>query len=86
MSVTIHLEDIVIEDRRAAIEEAVREAFGARPGDWEVWIHEPRYDPRYIITISGPNEFKWEQNFFGPIQQSPDNIREEIVRALAKHA
>ena len=84
MPVTIRQNGIALSDKRAGVEGAIRDAIGGRPGEWEVWIDGPRLDPYYIISMTGPEGFQLRLNLFGPFQQAPENIRNEIAAALPK--
>ncbi len=71
--------DIPLKDQRDKISEAVQSAVGARPGDWEAEIHSSSW----VVTLTGPNEFHWEHEFFGPDEQDPEFIRETVEEGLA---
>ena len=71
--------DIPLKDQRDKISEAVKRAVGDRPGAWEAEIHSSAW----TITISGPNEFHWEYEFFGPDEQDPEFVGKTIQQALA---
>jgi hypothetical protein len=86
MPVTITQNDIAHPGKRAEVEAAVCEAMGDRSGEWQVRIEEPRFDPYYIVSIIGPEGFQAKLNFFGPIQQSADNIRLEVAAALPQES
>ena len=70
-----------------AVQEVVLEAIGKRSGDWRVQIHENQNSPSWHITIWGPKDFHWTQEFFGPEEQNPSDgyvaIRSAVAEALA---
>jgi hypothetical protein len=35
-----------------------------------------------VVVIEGPNQFKWEQEFFGPSEQNHYFIREAVSKAI----
>ena len=76
--IEIFSNDIPVADIRDQVSQAVRGAIGNREGDWEVEIHSSSW----IITITGPDDFHWEHEFFGPDEHEPDVIKEEIEAAL----
>jgi len=69
----------------AAVERAVLDAIGERPDDqtWAVRISEPSDRSDYIIHIEGPG-FRWRQEFFGPLEQTPSFVFDEVKRALGR--
>ncbi len=75
---------IPLPDEQQAVEQAVLDAIGERPESelWTVRIDEPADRPDYIIDIRGPN-FKWRRGFFGPVEQTPDFIHDEVRKALS---
>ena len=68
-------------DSRESIQRAVIEGIGGRP--LTVRIFEPALSPDYMIRIDGPEGFKWERTFFGPVEQTADFIQEEVRKATA---
>lgn len=70
-------------DCRKSIQEAVVEGIGPRlfTETWTVRIYEPQSGPQYVVKITGPNDFTWERTFFGPHEQTPEFIGEEVRKA-----
>ena len=83
MRASILSNTIPLPGERIAIQDAVLDAIGEKPDHerWVVSIHEPQDRPDYIIDIEGP-AFKWRRGFFGPYEQTPDFINEEVKNAL----
>ena len=71
--------DIPLKDQRDKISEAVQRAVGDRPGDWEAEIHSSSW----VVTLTGPNEFHWEHEFFGPEEQDPEFVKKTVEEALS---
>lgn len=85
MAVSVLANTIAMPDRRAAVEKAVVEGIGDRPGeDWRVRIIEPQDRPDYIVTIEGHNNFRWKRDFFGPDEQTPEFIRKAVMEATKR--
>jgi len=86
MDSTVLINTIAMPDSRLAIQAAVLEGLGKRleTENWKVRIFEPQNSPAYFIRLDGPNGFRWEQEFFGPVQQTPRFIREEIQKVTAQ--
>ena len=82
MPTSIFSNDIAMPNRRKVIGAAVLDGIGNRPENWVVSIHEPRGGPEYIITIEGPDNFKWTYTFFGD-EQTPEFIRNAVGQAVA---
>jgi len=78
--IEIFSNDIPVADVRDKVSAAVKQAIGDRPGDWEVEIHSSSW----IITVTGPNDFQWEREFFGPDEHDPDFIRQQVDSALPR--
>ena len=74
---------IAMPDSRKSIQDAVLQGIGSRLDTqaWTVSIFEPQAGPEYVIKIKGPNDFNWERTFFGPGEQTPEFIRNEVHRA-----
>jgi hypothetical protein len=76
--IEIFSNDIPITEVRDKVSKAVKDAIGNRLGDWEAEIHSSSW----IITITGPDGFEWEHEFFGPDEHDPDFIKQTIDSAL----
>jgi len=70
--------DIPLKDQRERISEAVRKAVGTRPGAWEAEIHSSSW----VVSLTGPNDFHWEYEFFGPDEQDPEFVEKTVSEAL----
>ena len=83
MSVIISSNKIAIPEHNKTVAKAVVQGIGLRPyhDDWQISIFEPIDIAKYIITIQGPNNFRWERDFFGPTEQRLDFICEEVRKA-----
>lgn len=83
---TVLINTIAMPDSRIAVQKAVLEGLGKRleTENWKVRIFEPQNSPAYIVRLEGPDEFRWEKEFFGPVEQTPKFIREEIRKATAQ--
>jgi hypothetical protein len=83
MAVSVLTNTIADPDRKKAVEKGVLAGIGARPGSepWKVRIFEPPSSSKYVIKIEGPNEFKWENSFFGPVEETPEFIRNAVQKA-----
>ena len=82
MPASIFSNDIPIPDRRKVIGAAVLDGIGNRPENWVVSIHEPQYSPDYVVTIEGPDNFKWTHRFSGN-ELTPEFIRNAVGQAVA---
>jgi hypothetical protein len=82
MPVSVLSNSIAAVDRREAIQRAVLEGIGQRAGNWVLRILEPQLRPDYIVKIEGPDGFEWERTFFGPVEQTPELVRDEIASGL----
>ncbi len=76
--VEVFSNDIPIPELRDKVSEAVKEAIGDRPGDWEVEIHSSTWS----ISVTGPNDFEWRDEFFGPDEHGPEFIKKTVESAL----
>lgn len=66
---------------RKAIQDAVLEGIGHR--GLTVKIFEPALSPEYMIRVEGAGGFRWERTFFGPVEQTPEFVRQEVHKATA---
>jgi hypothetical protein len=82
MPVDIIINDVPRLDDREAMETAVREGIGARPGAWRVSIGAPKEKPLYVVTIIGPGDIRWTGEFIAPAAD-PERVRDVISNALA---
>jgi len=78
--IEIFSNDIPVTDERDTISQAVRDAVGERPGEWEAEIHSSSW----VVTLTGPDGFEWEHEFFGPDEHDPEFIKEVIQDALPR--
>jgi hypothetical protein len=69
---------------RKAIQDAVSEGIGHR--GLTVKIFEPALSPEYVIRVEGAGGFRWERAFFGPAEQTPEFVRQEVHKATAHSA
>jgi hypothetical protein len=86
MAVKVFSNTIALRTYRDSVQRAVLDAIGERQPseDWTVSIFEPQDRPDYIIRIEGPNSFRWERDFFGPTEQTPEFIKNAVKEAIAK--
>ncbi len=82
MPASIFSNDIPTPNRRKVIGAAVLDGIGNRPENWVVSIHQPQHSPDYVVTIEGPEDFKWTRRFFGN-EQTPEFIRDAVKQILA---
>lgn len=66
---------------RKTIQDAVLDGIGHR--GLTVKIFEPALSPEYVIRIEGAGGFRWERTFFGPVEQTPEFVRQEVHKATA---
>ena len=86
MAVSVFCNTIAMPGRRQAVERAVLQGIGQRPGNWVISIFEPQPSPEYIVSIEGPDGFAWKRAFFGPVEQTPEFIQTEVARAVRQKA
>ncbi|HXJ93160.1 MAG TPA: hypothetical protein VMT20_09800 [Terriglobia bacterium] len=88
MAVKVFCNTIALPTYRDSVRGAVLEGIGERPPneDWMISIFEPQDRPDYIVKIEGPNNFRWERDFFGPTEQTPEFIKHSVKEAIAKPA
>jgi hypothetical protein len=70
------------DERRRPIDEAVRRAFEALPGDWNVVIREVSTvsPPSWRVRVEGGGEV-FEVSF-GPPEQNPEALRRRLADAV----
>jgi hypothetical protein len=66
---------------RKVIQDAVLEGIGHR--GLTVKIFEPQNSSDYVIRVEGAGGFRWERAFFGPVEQTPEFVRQEVHKATA---
>jgi hypothetical protein len=86
MPVEVLYNRIALRTYHDSIQKAVLEGIGERPPgeNWTVSIFEPADRPDYIIGIEGPNNFRWERDFFGPTEQTPEFIKNAVQDATSR--
>jgi hypothetical protein len=80
--VAVFSNTIAIPESKKSVQRAVVEGIGKRPKNerWTASIFERAED--WVVVIEGPNQFKWEQEFFGPSEQNHYFIREAVSKAI----
>jgi hypothetical protein len=68
-------------NQRKSIQDAVLDGIGHR--GLTIKIFEPALSPEYVIRIEGAGGFRWERTFFGPVEQTPEFVLQEVRKATA---